>query len=121
MLFTRISNSQRTLLTCSASSAGIRVPDSKFMRAACRQHGGAVALTSANISGALSPTSIHDFEELWGQCAAVFDGGVVGADRAGSTVVDLSLDKGFRIVREGSHPAHVRQVLTEKYGLAESM
>ncbi len=89
------------------------------MLEACRQHGGAVALTSANFSGAISPTSIHDFEQLWPQCAAVFDAGIVGADRAGSTVVNLSLEGSFRILREGSHPSHVRQVLTEKYGIAE--
>lgn len=101
--------------------AGIRVPDSAFIRAVCREHGGAVALTSANISGATSPTSTHDFEELWPQCAAVFDGGVVGADRAGSTVVDLSVANEFRILREGSHPVQTRQLLTQLYNLDECM
>lgn len=95
------------------------MPDSGFMRTVCRQHGMAIALTSANISGAASPISIHDFEELWPQCAAVFDGGVIGADRAGSTVVDLSVCSTFRILREGSHPDHVRQVLIKKYSFAE--
>ncbi len=107
--------------TVLALLAGIRVPDSGFMRTVCRQHGRAIALTSANISGAASPVSVHDFEELWPQCAAVFDGGVIGADRAGSTVVDLSVSCAFRILREGSHPDHVRQVLRDKYSLAERM
>ena len=43
-------------------AAGVRVPDSAFIRAVCRQHAGALALTSANISQGLSPQSVAEFE-----------------------------------------------------------
>jgi 2',5'-phosphodiesterase len=95
------------------------VPDSAFIRSVCRRHGGAIALTSANISGAASPTSAQDFRELWHRCAAVFDGGPLGADRSGSTIVDLSAAGRFRIVRTGSAPELVRSVLAQKYSLKE--
>lgn len=97
------------------------MPNSDFIRAVCRHHGGAIALTSANISGAVSPTATEDFWELWGSCAAVFDGGRLGADRSGSTIVDLSVPGAFRIVRAGSAPEHVRSVLTARYGFAHAI
>ena len=100
-------------------TTGIRVPNSNFIRGVCRTHGGAIALTSANISGSSSPTDVADFQELWPLCAAVFDAGALGADRAGSTIVDLSQAGSFRVVREGSEPASVRRTLTERLGLAE--
>ena len=78
-------------------------------------------LTSANISGGSSPTNVADFRELWPLCAAVFDAGALGVDRAGSTIVDLSQAGSFAVVREGSEPASVRHVLTDKFSLTERM
>lgn len=95
------------------------MPGSEFIRGVCRAHGGAIVLTSANISGGSSPTNVADFRELWPLCSAVFDAGALGVDRAGSTIVDLSQVGGFRVVREGSELASVRHVLTHQYGLTE--
>ena len=95
------------------------MPNSGFIRGVCRAHGGAIVLTSANISGGSSPTHVAEFRELWPLCAAVFDAGALGVDRAGSTIVDLSLVGSFRVVREGSEPASVRHVLTDQFGLTE--
>ena len=102
-------------------SAGIRVPGSEFIRGVCRAHGGAIVLTSANISGGSSPTNVADFRGLWSLCAAVFDAGALGVDRAGSTIVDLSQVGSFTVVREGSEPAGVRHVLTERFSLTERL
>ena len=95
------------------------MPDSEFIRSACRAHGGAIVLTSANISGGESPTDISDFQELWPLCAAIFDLGRLGRDRAGSTIIDLSVAGSFSIVREGSEPDSVRKVLARDFQLAE--
>ena len=103
-----------------ACCAGIRVPDSPFIRAVCRAHGGAVALTSANLSGAASPTNVADFQELWGACAGVFDAGRVGHDRSGSTIVDLSAPGQFAVVRPGCALECARSVLLAQ-GLTERM
>ena len=82
--------------------AGIRVPDSAFIRQVAREFGSALALTSANLSGAPSSLTVDEFKELWPQCACVFDGGQMPPDRRGSTVVDLCEPGTFRIIREGS-------------------
>jgi 2',5'-phosphodiesterase len=41
---------------------GVRIPDSPFIRAICRQHRGALALTSANISGGMSSIAVDEFQ-----------------------------------------------------------
>jgi 2',5'-phosphodiesterase len=100
--------------------AGLRVPDSAFIRAACRRHGGAVALTSANLSGSESPTRTGDFRGLWPECAGVFDAGEVGTDRSGSTIVDLAAAGRFRVLRRGCAHEGVRRVL-QRHGLTEQL
>ena len=99
------------------STLGIRIPESAFIRAVCRQYKGALALTSANLSGAESSLSVEEFEKLWGSCDAVFDGGSISGKREGSTIVDLSECGVFRIVREGVGLAAAMAVLERKYNL----
>lgn len=82
-------------------SIGVRVPDSNFIRVIAHGLGRAVALTSANLSGQPSSVSIKDFENLWEHCAYVYDGGVLPAGRAGSTVVDLTSLGKYKILRPG--------------------
>ena len=85
------------------ASAGVRVPASGFVRDVCRLHGGALALSSANLSGGRSPVDVSEFRELWPQCTAVFDGGTIrGTGRHGSTIIDLSEPGCFRLVRRGN-------------------
>ena len=97
----------------------MRIPDSDFIRGVCRDHGGAIALTSANISGAASPLCVNDFAHLWPLCAAVFNGMRIQADRAGSTIVDLSVLGAFKIVRPGVSLA-VIQSLLQSNGLRQT-
>ena len=84
--------------------AGIRVPRNGFIRDVCRAHGGAIALTSANVSGDGGCKSAHEahLQPLWSHCTAVFDGGPIAeGNRAGSTIIDLSEPGYFRILRRG--------------------
>ncbi|VFQ81485.1 unnamed protein product [Cuscuta campestris] len=83
-------------------SIGVRVPDNTFIRALSGCSGSALALTSANLSGQPSSIVIRDFESLWGHCAYIFDGGVLPSGRAGSTVVDLTKQGKYKILRPGS-------------------
>lgn len=78
-----------------------------------------MALTSANVSGAASPLRIEDFRDLWIQCAVVYDGGAIPASPDGSTIVDLSQEKTYAIVRPGIALDATRTSL-QKYGLEES-
>jgi len=56
---------------------GIRVPNSEFITALARKYGHALALTSANESGSSSTLAVHEFEDIWIECAAVLDGGQI--------------------------------------------
>lgn len=94
-------------------NAGVRIPDSDFIRGVCQQHGGAIALTSANLSGALSPLCVNDFEQLWPMCAAVFNGLRIQADRAGSTIIDLSVSGEYKIVRPGVLHEQVQEIMQQ--------
>jgi len=83
-------------------SIGVRVPGSDFIRAVARGLDGALALTSANISGGKSTTHPEEFSELWEHCEHVFDGGRIVAERSGSTIVDLTIPGRYKIIRDGS-------------------
>lgn len=98
---------------------GVRVPDSDFVRGVARAHGKAVALTSANKSGAPSTLEVGEFEPLWNKCGAVFDGGRIPASRSGSTIVDLSVAGEFGIRRVGETCEDIKRDLREKFNLTE--
>ncbi|XP_075074204.1 uncharacterized protein LOC142161928 [Nicotiana tabacum] len=82
-------------------SIGIRVPDYNFIRVIARGSRSALALTSANLSGQPSSINIKDFENLWENCAYVYDGGILPAGRARSKVVDLTKLGKYKILRPG--------------------
>ncbi|XP_020268120.1 yrdC domain-containing protein, mitochondrial isoform X2 [Asparagus officinalis] len=95
-------------------SIGVRVPDCDFIRSIARGSGSALALTSANLSGQPSSVSIRDFEDLWQYCAYVYDGGLLPCGRAGSTVVDLTKPRTYKILRPGRWLMHDRDVTWEQ-------
>jgi len=97
---------------------GIRVPNCDFVRAVCRAHGGAIALTSANRSGEVSTTAVEEFAPLWADCEEVFDGGRIEGSRLGSTIVDLSARGGlYGIVREGERCVDLMRILEDEFNL----
>lgn len=100
-------------------SIGVRVPDSDFIRAIARGSGTALALTSANLTGQPSSVSTKDFEDLWEYCACVFDGGLLPCGRAGSTVVDLTEPRTYKILRPGSAWEETKVIL-HKFFLEEA-
>lgn len=99
-------------------SIGVRVPDYNFIRVIARGSRSALALTSANLSGQPSSINIKDFENLWEHCAYVYDGGILPAGRAGSTVVDLTKLGKYKILRPGSAKEETVAIL-ERHSLLE--
>lgn len=78
----------------------VRVPDSAVARDLIRRAGGAVATTSANLSGAPpARTAEEALAALGGRVAAVLDGGAAPGGVA-STVVDCTVDPPA-VLREG--------------------
>lgn len=90
---------------------GIRIPECEFIRMVARNFGSALALTSANQSGQPSTVSIQEFEQLWQHCAYIYDGGQLPVGRAGSTIVDLTTPKVYKILRRGSASKETREIL----------
>ena len=98
---------------------GVRIPDHDFIRSTCNGLGIPVALTSANVSGEPSSVTVDEFRLLWGQLSGVFDGGVLGDGspaRLASTVVDLSCEGFYSVIREGVAFNQTIDTL-ESYGL----
>lgn len=94
-------------LNPNCAKVGVRVPNHPFVRQIAQGIDTPLALTSANLSNEPSSLNPKEFEHLWPQLAAVFDGGPLGSDqpsssRAGSTVVDLSVEGRYHVVRNGS-------------------
>ena len=103
---------------------GVRVPDHPFLLDLVSRCGGPLALTSANLSGKPSPLRAEEFSELHPQLSCVVDGGTLGDSplaRLGSTVVDLSQEGTFRIVRAGSAEWATRRVLEDGYDWKERL
>lgn len=88
-------------MTTISSRAGLRVPDNRFIQKLCHAYGGAIALTSANVSGSANSLEVEDFRELWPRCAVIYNGGTIEASPSGSTIVDLSVPGRYKIIRPG--------------------
>lgn len=84
---------------------GIRIPNHSFMNQVTKIFDMPVALTSANFSNEPSTLSIKEFQHLFGQLGAVFDGGLLShgleENRTGSTVIDLSQKGYYKVIRRG--------------------
>ncbi|KAK3588484.1 hypothetical protein CHS0354_012893 [Potamilus streckersoni] len=109
-------------LNPNTSLVGIRIPDHTFIRELARVCQGPIALTSANISGTLSPLNIKEFENIWHKLDLICDDGPLGntaSARQGSTVVDISIKGEYKIIREGSALKSTVDVLQTKYKLKE--
>eukprot|EP00854_Cymbomonas_tetramitiformis_P019770 gene19770-23645_t len=92
---------------------GIRIPAAEFICQVAAESGGALALTSANISGSTSTIDVKEFEPLWPKCAHVFDAGKLAAGRSGSTIVDLTISGRYTIIRDGDALVDTERILQE--------
>lgn len=105
---------------------GIRIPGHRFIMNLVEYHGGPVALTSANFSNDPSTLEVEEFKDMWPRLQGIFDGGRLSscekseaAARAGSTVIDLSNQGYFRIIRNGTAYDQCVNLLRNKYKLIE--
>jgi len=100
---------------------GVRIPDYPFLRQVCRLCDSPLALTSANLSNNTSTLAVEEFSSLHDRLQLVFDGGRLSdseESRLGSTVVDLSQEGSYSIIRGGSVRNVVESVM-EKHGLSQ--
>lgn len=102
---------------------GIRIPNHRFMIELAKQCDGPIALTSANVSNTRSSLSVDEFQDLWKHLDLICDEGPLAdtnLSRSGSTVVDLSVQGKYKIIRGGSARKPTVTLLEDKYGLEES-
>eukprot|EP00123_Amoebidium_parasiticum_P011353 comp20667_c0_seq1/m.26832 comp20667_c0_seq1/g.26832 ORF comp20667_c0_seq1/g.26832 comp20667_c0_seq1/m.26832 type:complete len:520 (-) comp20667_c0_seq1:126-1685(-) len=106
-----------------AGLVGVRIPDNTFVSQLVESVGDEpLALTSANRSTEASSLSIEDFRNMWGSIGCVVDAGVLGGSehmRLGSTVVDLSVEGKYTIVRDGSALKQTVEIL-HRHALVEA-
>jgi len=99
-------------VTANTGNVALRVPSAKIPLAIIRAAGIPITATSANLSGASECTTAEQVRlQLDGRIGIIVDGGPSPRDIA-STIVDLSAQDGWRIMREGAIPSEeIRQVL----------
>lgn len=101
---------------------GIRIPGGEFIRRIVEEVQQPVALTSANTSNERSCLRAEEFKHLWPHLGAVFcDDSNANFEelRAGSTIVDLSVQGKYSVIRKGVCLAAVKHKL-EMFELIES-
>ena len=93
------------VLPCGMASEGFRVPDHEATRTLLAACGGALRVTSANLSGALPAVSaVEALKDVGLEADLVIDGGVSPGGVA-STVVKVDADNAITILREGAIPS----------------
>ncbi|HUS81617.1 MAG TPA: L-threonylcarbamoyladenylate synthase [Armatimonadota bacterium] len=92
------------VVTAGLGTVGLRVPDNEVAREIIGACGGALVVTSANLSGEDSPRAVSDIpHELLAHVSLVVDGGPCPGG-VPSTVVDITGPEP-RVLREGAVPA----------------
>lgn len=97
------------------STFGFRIPDHPFIRDLLKMYGGALASTSANLSGKKAALSVPEaLESIAGEVDLAVDGGVLNADSLPSTVIRVFEDSSWQILREGPVTAEmIEKVCTD--------
>ena len=92
------------IVTAGGPTVALRMPDHPWTLKLLRAAGGALAVTSANRSGASNPATAQEvLADLDGRIPLIIDGGPCPSNLA-STIVDVSLPIP-RVLREGAIPA----------------
>ena len=99
----------------SGSTFGFRVPDHPFILKLLREYGGALASTSANLSGSPAALSVEEaLKSIDGEPEIAVDGGVLPADSRASTVILVQADSSWKILRHGPVSEQALKELLQK-------
>lgn len=91
-------------VTANTGNVALRVPDNAIALAVTRAAGFPITATSANLSGSSECTTAESVREQLGtRIPLIVDGGTTPRVVA-STIVDLSDDKKWKVIREGAIP-----------------
>lgn len=107
-LILRRKSSLNPILNPEVTNVGVRVPDHDFTRSVVRMVNQPIALTSANVSNQQSTLHPTEFEDLWSELDGVFwqemspPRDLKKSWRKGSTIVDLTVEGEFHLLRKGT-------------------
>ncbi|VDD86351.1 unnamed protein product [Enterobius vermicularis] len=99
-------------------TVGIRIPKHDFVTQLTKKLTAPLAQTSANLSGDRNPRCIEDFCDLWSKLDLVIDGGEIKGSPGhlsgeGSTVVDMSYEGTYSIIRDGTARTKTEEILRD--------
>lgn len=84
------------------STFGFRIPDHPFIQQLLKTYGGALASTSANLSGTPAALCVEDaLKSIDGEPALAVDDGPLPSGSKASTVIRVFADNTWKILREG--------------------
>ncbi len=93
-------------VTANTGNVALRVPAAEIPRAVVRKFGRPITATSANLQNAAECTDAISLEvQLGHMLPMIVDGGISGND-VPTTIIDLTRDNGWELVREGAIPVH---------------
>lgn len=103
------------VLPCGETTEGFRVPDHEQTRALIRLCGGALRVTSANLSGQMPACSaVEALKSVGLEADLVIDGGISPGGVA-STVLQIDADETVHLLREGAIPfEEIQKVINTK-------
>jgi L-threonylcarbamoyladenylate synthase len=92
-------------VTANTGNVALRVPSAEVPLAIIRSLGSPITATSANLHGASECTNALEVRDQLGDCLRlIVDGGASPRDMP-STIVDLTSDDGWRLLRQGAIPS----------------
>src|SRR5271169_5723415 len=92
-------------VTANTGNVALRVPAAEVPLAIVRAVGSPITATSANLHGASECTNAHEVRDQLGDCLPlIVDGGQSPRDMP-STIVDLTSEDGWRLLRQGAIPS----------------
>jgi L-threonylcarbamoyladenylate synthase len=91
-------------VTANTGNVALRVPSAEIPMALIRSTGHPITATSANLHGEVECTTAMQVRDQLGDCLSIIvDGGQVPGVMP-STIVDLTSDDGWRLLRQGAIP-----------------
>jgi tRNA threonylcarbamoyl adenosine modification protein (Sua5/YciO/YrdC/YwlC family) len=93
-------------VTANTGNVALRVPAAEIPRAVVRRFGRPITATSANLQNQAECTDAISLEaQLGHMLPMIVDGGISGQDIP-TTIIDLTCDTGWEVIREGAIPTH---------------
>jgi len=93
-------------VTANTGNVALRVPAAEIPRAIIRRFGRPITATSANLQNAAECTDAISLDAQLGHPLPMIVHGGVSGNQVATTIIDLTRDTGWEVVREGAIPTY---------------